>query len=215
MAVPAPKAKRIKTKEEIAKIAKGNIPEFEFFTEDGSAVVLYLHNRNGRVYIPGSLHEAFFDVCSEHGETLKAAKLDSLNVPLLLSIEQAADDVPLASDPEPVEGEEVEAVLYKTAEEKRNEIFVNNQAAVLEEIQRLASISMLGGLEPYAKLQSSRIDRDFYYKALRVILDVDDPDIPEQYHEEIRADWNSDSYMSQNFEEVKTIVELFRTRVGF
>lgn len=213
MAIPAPKPKRVKSKDEIAKAAKGNIPEFDFFTEDGSAVVLYLHNRNGRVFIPGTLHEHFFDICTEHGETLKGLCLDTLGVPLLLSLEQMKDDVPRSDDPEPVEG--AEPALYETAEEKRNKVFTENQPAILDELQRLALISTLGGLKPYAALQSSRIDRDFYYKALRAILDVDDPDIPEEYRAEVKAEWDSPSYTNQNFEEVKTIVELFRGRVGF
>lgn len=222
MAQPAAKPKRVKTKEELAKIAKGNIPEFDFFTEDGNAVTLYLHNRNGRVFIPGPLHEEFFDACQAHTEALKGAGVDSLDLPLLIELEAMTDDQPKADDQV---AEDEEPTLYMTAAEKRLQLFAARQPEIMAEIQRLSAITTIG-FRSYAKLQSSKIDREFYYKALRIILAVDDDaldeitmpngePIPEEYRAEIQSDWDSKYYQDQNFEEVKTIVETFRGRVGF
>lgn len=219
MAQPTPKAKRVRTKEEIAKAAKGNIPEFEFFTTDGTVVVLEMLNRSGRILIAGSTHEQFVELCEKREQRLIDVSADKFEIVRLMSLLQAADDAPSADGEE-----EGEARLYTTAEEKRRRIFDEDQEGALKEIARLVSCAALG-VRDHAKLVSARIDRDFYYEALRMIVATDDaaldaivmPDgepLPDEYRDEIAQSWDSDAWRSQNFEDVKAFVDYFRNRVG-
>lgn len=221
MAVPTPKPKRIKSKEDILKAAKGNIPEFDFFTSDGTVVVLYVSNRNGRVWIPGPLHEAFFELCQEHTAALKDAAYDDMKVPQLAELAEIVDDVPRSTDPAQeadASDDDPESIdpapLYKTAAEKQIEFFTEHRAEIIEQVNRLSGVAMVGFMN-HRKQVAAPINRDFYYKAFHLILDTDDPDIPEEYREEIKSDYTSKVYQDQDLEEVKTFVETFRSRVGF
>lgn len=219
MAQPAAKPKRIKTKEEIAKAKKGNIPEFEFYTSDGTAVVLEMLNRGGRVLVTGDTHEAFVELCHQREQKLAAAGADKFEIVRLTALLEAVDDVPAD------EGEEgADARLYETAADKRARIFNDDQDGVLKEIGKLVSCAALG-VRDHVRLTSARIERDYYYEALRMIVATDDDalagivmadgePIPDEYRDEIAEPWDSDAWRGQNYEDVRQFVDSFRSRVG-
>lgn len=219
MAQPAAKAKRIKTKEEIAKAKKGNIPEFEFYTSDGTAVVLEMLNRGGRVLVTGDTHEAFVELCHRREQKLADVGADKFEITRLTALLEAVDDVPAD------EGEEgAEARLYETAADKRARIFNDDQDGVLKEIGKLVSCAALG-VRDHVRLTSARIERDYYYEALRMIVATDDDalagvvmadgePLPVEYRDEIAEPWDGEAWRSQNYEDVRQFVDSFRGRVG-